>query len=120
MRLRNLLIIPVLSLTMSVFAATNTTVTITKSTTLTGNDASEFQKVFGKSFAGRTGFNFICKDNSCTVISTKPGFSGAVADTLLKGRKVAKFSSSDENFQLNCGTTSVSFCNVIQKSAVLN
>lgn len=100
-------------------AATTTTAILTKATTLTANDAAEFQKTFGKGFSDHSGFSFKCKNNKCTVVSTKAGFSGNTATSLLNGRKVANFSSADKNFQLSCGQSSVSFCNVVQKAAIL-
>lgn len=119
MKFLRLSIIVALCCSLNTFAATNTTLTITKATSLTADDAAKFQKAYGKSFSDKTGFSFKCNKKNCIIISTKAGFSGSPAKTLLNGRKSVKFSSADENFQLNCGKTDVSFCNVIQKSAVL-
>ena len=120
MKFRYLLIIPVLCASVSLMAATNITATITKFTTLTGSDAKNFQKTFGKSFNHHSGFRYSCKGGKCKIRSTKEGFSGDNAKAILHGRKFAKFVSADKRFQLDCGHAKVAFCNVIQKGAVLN
>lgn len=120
MKFRHLLVIPVLCASVSVMAATKNTATITKFTTLTGSDAKQFQKAFGKNFNKHLGFRFNCKGDKCTVRSTTAGFSGKQAKALLHGKKIAKFVSADKQFQLDCGRTKTAFCNVIQKGAVLN
>lgn len=120
MKFRHLFVIPVLCASVSLMAATNTTATITRFTTLTGSDAKNFQKAFGKSFNQHTGFRYECKGETCTIRSTKTGFSGKQAKAVLRGKKFAKFVSADKKFQLDCGRHKTAFCNIVQKGAVLN
>ncbi len=104
----------------SVSANTSTEVTITKTTTLTGVDAANFSKVFGDDLSGYSKLKFNCEKNKCQILATKAGFSGELAKQLLHKRDSAKFTSADKTFTLACARTSVSYCNVIQKDAVLH
>jgi hypothetical protein len=99
-------------------AATSTLLTITKTTTLTNKDATNFSNKFGNTLSNPL-LSFQCNTGSCKVIATVAGFAGSLAKQLLNGRVEAKFTSSDNKFILECGKIPVSYCNVIQKNAVL-
>ena len=105
--------------TLSCLANTSTELTITKKTTLTDQDAQQFMGIFGKQFQGDRQFHFNCHQNQCTITALIAGFSGEPARNLLRGRPHAKFTSRDKSFVLGCGKTSVFYCNVIQRQAVL-
>jgi hypothetical protein len=100
-------------------ANTSTKLTITKTTQLTENDASTFANTFGIKLQGDDAFQFLCQHGKCKITATKDGFSGKLAETLLRGRSHATFVSLDKKFTLDCGKTRVAYCNVIQKDAVL-
>ncbi len=99
-------------------AATSTLLTITKTTTLTNDDATKFSRVFGNTLANSL-LSFKCNTASCKITATTAGFSGSLATQLLNGRLEAKFASSDNKFILECGKIPVPYCNVIQRDAVL-
>lgn len=100
-------------------AETSTLLNIIKTTTLTGQDATDFVKVFGNEFTGTSQFHFSCQNGSCTIFAATAGLSGTIPEELLKGRNSAKFVSSDEKFTLNCGRTTIAFCNISQRDALL-
>lgn len=110
-------------MTLPTYANTTTSLTITKTTVLTHQDAANFSKTFKNKLSGDKRFSFKC-DNSpsnktCEIVAKKTGFSGRLAQKLLAGRQSAKFTSHNKKFTLDCGRTSVAFCNVIQKDAIL-
>ena len=111
------------------FAKVQTEVIITKTSTLSGEEARQFTNTFGHQFEGDQRFHFHCltqdaSTTTCKITTTKGGFSGELATALLRGRESAVFRSQDGNFRLHCGiyhgNTAVSFCNVTQKKAVLD
>jgi len=105
---------------MLAYASTSTLLTITKTTTLRGKDANEFVHLFGKYLEGNNTFIYICKKGKCQIAATKDGFRGKLAEKILHQRKAVKFVSKDKRFVLACGRTSVAYCSVIQKNAILS
>ena len=101
------------------YAKTVTRMTITKVTTLTGKDAQAFRQVYGKDFIGDERLSYNCNGDMCQVVATIAGFKGSLAERVLHGRKTANYTSMDEKFSLHCGKTTVFFCNVSQRGAVL-
>jgi len=120
MKIRSFLCLAGIVLAVNATAATTTKLYMSKTTTLTAEDATNFSKTFGAQFSSsEPEFKFNCNNSICTITAATSGFSGATASQLLSQRPTAKFTSSNGLFMLNCGKTSVDFCNIVQKNAVL-
>ncbi len=107
------------SVSFSCLADTHTVVSIKKITTLTGSDAERFKKIFNVSSISTPEFSIHTNNKSCEISASRAGFSGELAKQLLNGRKYAVFVSENEKFKLQCGISNVPFCNVIQRSGIL-
>lgn len=102
-----------------VFAKAQTTLTITKSTVISGSDARLFISLFGKEFEGDSVFSFSCEDDECIVITTSDILKAKQVKKLLGDKKNAKFISEDGKFLMWCQNEEIKFCVLIQKDITL-
>ena len=101
-------------------AATSTSATLIKTTTLTDIDASRFVNTFPQDFKGSKQFAYSCEGQAkCTINATITGFSGDMAKQILTGRSRVEFVSDDKQFKLICAQTQIAYCNLEQNAAVL-
>jgi hypothetical protein len=106
------------------FAKTENTAKLVKTTVLTENDAQGFLKIFGSKFEN-SNLSYSCTESRCQIDASIAGFSGDPVEELLRVRNIEganrlTFESADGTFKLHCGRTSVAFCNIIQSKSVLD